>query len=178
MRGRLFLPVARRIAHSPGDDVLTMSLYRPRFFGRTWLRLVRRAMRGPSYWSAQERELIGAATSRANQCPYCVEVHTRIAELEDRPSPGPRPQFLAVLNLVTKLSADPDEVSPADIDAIRSAGAPTEAIEEAIYINYIFNVINRLAHAFAFQWQSDEHVAAGAQALHRFGYNVPSLLTR
>jgi hypothetical protein len=176
VRARVFIAVAQRVAHSSGDDVLTMSLYRPRFFGRTWLRLVRQAMRGPSYWSERERELLGAATSRANQCPFCVEVHTRVADLLDRTIPEPRPQLLAMQDFVTKLSIDPSGVSPADVAAVRATEVPTDAIEEAIYINFIFNLVNRLAHAFAFDWESEEHLAAGAHALHRFGYKVPTIV--
>lgn len=51
-------------------DVLKTMMYRPAFFGRRFARVVHRVMRGPSPWSAGERELFAAYTSRLNQCPF------------------------------------------------------------------------------------------------------------
>ncbi|HEV2755341.1 MAG TPA: hypothetical protein VG318_06145 [Actinomycetota bacterium] len=52
------------------SDVLKTMMYRPKFFGRTFAQVVHQVMRGPSPWSAGERELFAAYTSRLNQCPF------------------------------------------------------------------------------------------------------------
>ena len=44
--------------------------YRPELFGRPFSAALDEAMRGPSEWSAGERELFAAFTSRLNQCLF------------------------------------------------------------------------------------------------------------
>jgi hypothetical protein len=44
--------------------------YRPELFGRPFSELLDEAMRGPSEWSAGERELFAAFTSLLNRCPF------------------------------------------------------------------------------------------------------------
>lgn len=44
--------------------------YRPELFGRPFSDALDEAMRGPSEWSAGERELVAAFTSLLNQCPF------------------------------------------------------------------------------------------------------------
>jgi hypothetical protein len=50
--------------------VVKTLLYRPELFGDTYSEALDRAMRGPSDWSAGERELFAAFTSRLNQCLF------------------------------------------------------------------------------------------------------------
>lgn len=51
-------------------DVLKTLHYRPDVFGRPFSDTLDLAMRGPSDWSAGERELFAAFTSSLNQCPF------------------------------------------------------------------------------------------------------------
>ena len=44
--------------------------YRPELFGRPFSDALDVAMRGPSEWSAGERELFAAFTSLINHCPF------------------------------------------------------------------------------------------------------------
>ena len=44
--------------------------YRPELFGRPFSEALDRVMRGPSDWSAGERELFAAFTSLLNQCHF------------------------------------------------------------------------------------------------------------
>jgi len=58
--------------HAPPDapGVIRTLMYRPELFGRPFSDAVDRALRGPSEWSAGERELFAAFTSLLNQCPF------------------------------------------------------------------------------------------------------------
>jgi hypothetical protein len=51
------------------DVVRTMS-YRSDLFGKPFSAALQRIMRGPSEWSAGERELFAAFVSCQNQCPF------------------------------------------------------------------------------------------------------------
>ena len=50
--------------------VLKTINYRPEIFGRPYSATLDVAMRGPSDWSASERELFAAFVSSLNQCPF------------------------------------------------------------------------------------------------------------
>jgi hypothetical protein len=50
--------------------VLKTINYRPELFGRPFSAALDEAMRGPSDWSAAERELFAAFVSSLNQCPF------------------------------------------------------------------------------------------------------------
>jgi hypothetical protein len=64
-----FLQEARERGREPSGVVKTL-LYRPELFGRPFSDELDRVMRGPSDWSAGERELLAGFTSLLNQCPF------------------------------------------------------------------------------------------------------------
>lgn len=70
LKQRLMLRVIRLVSRSEPADVVKTLFYRPEFFGRPFSDLVHDAMRGPSEWSAGERELFAAYTSKLNQCVF------------------------------------------------------------------------------------------------------------
>ena len=51
-------------------DVVRTMAYRPELFGLEFSRALQEVMRGPSDWSAGERELFAAFVSAQNQCPF------------------------------------------------------------------------------------------------------------
>ena len=61
--------VRQRSGAEPLGVVKTL-YYRPELFGRPFSEALDRAMRGPSEWSAGERELFAGFTSLLNQCPF------------------------------------------------------------------------------------------------------------
>jgi hypothetical protein len=61
--------IRERTGNEPLGVVKTL-LYRPELFGRPYSEALHEAMRGPSEWSAGERELFAAFTSLLNQCPF------------------------------------------------------------------------------------------------------------
>ena len=51
-------------------EVIKTMLYRPELFGEPFSEALDDAMRGPSEWSAGERELFAGFTSLLRQCPF------------------------------------------------------------------------------------------------------------
>ena len=58
-----------RLGREPSGVLLTLN-YRLDLFGRPFSDALDLAMRGPSDWSAGERELFAAFVSSLNQCPF------------------------------------------------------------------------------------------------------------
>jgi len=58
-----------RLGREP-SGVLKTLYYRPELFGRPYSEALDLALRGPSDWSAGERELFAAFVSSLNQCPF------------------------------------------------------------------------------------------------------------
>ena len=57
----------------------------------------------------------------------------------------------ATLEFLEKLTLHPEEVGPADAAAVRAAGVSDEALEEAIHVCALFNIIDRMADALGFE---------------------------
>ena len=181
---KAFQKVAALVFRDEMDDVVKTATHRPEFFGRPFLELLHEVMRGPSYWTAGEREYMAAVTSRLNDCPFCLRVHTETTRIESHGEVDvddgsfARPQLGAVLALLESISRSPDRVTSQDVDAVRSAGVPDDAIVDALQVNLIFNTVNRLANAFGWAWDSDTHVRTAARAIHLFRYKLPGFVLR
>ena len=67
--GEALLASPRALGREP-IGVLKTLYYRPELFGRPFSDALDLAMRGPSDWSAGERELFAAFVSSLNQCPF------------------------------------------------------------------------------------------------------------
>ncbi len=70
LKQRLMLRAMRVAMHHEPPDVVKTMLYRPEFFGEPYSDVLQDVMRGPSEWSAGERELFAAFVSAQNQCPF------------------------------------------------------------------------------------------------------------
>lgn len=184
LRAQMFIRLVRLLSGQRMDAVAQMALYRPQFFGDPVLTLCAEVLRGPSYWSAAEREYFAVFTSRLNECPFCVRIHTETTRVESvgaidaNDSTSIRSEAAAMLPLLEKVTLTPDQVASADVDAVRAAGIPDEAMVDALHVNVIFNIMNRLANAFDFSWDSEQHVRIGAQVIHRVSYRLPRFLVR
>jgi alkylhydroperoxidase family enzyme len=56
----------------------------------------------------------------------------------------------ATLALLEKLTLTPDEVTPADVEVVRAQGISDLAIEDAMYVAYVFAMFNRVADTLGF----------------------------
>lgn len=181
---RAVLWLSRRLG-AELDDVAKVSMRRPEFFGRPFLGLAQVALRGSSAWSVGERELFAAVVSGANACQFCVGTHAEIAArtlgqfLGDDWRDGRfGPQATAAAHFVELLTRDPDSVTVADLGAARAAGVDDNALAEAAYIAFTFNLINRVADALDFNYRSERDRVRGARILRRNGYRLPRILFR
>ncbi|WP_235022943.1 carboxymuconolactone decarboxylase family protein [Amycolatopsis alkalitolerans] len=157
-------------------DIVKMLLYRPGFLTRPLLDLTADAMRGPSYWTAGEREYLAMCTARLHQCPFCIDSHTELTRIAghgeiDPDDPGSaRPHLRAVREFLDLTSRAPDSVTTAGLD-----GLPEQAVREALNVGLVWNIVNRLANAFGFVLREGQ-LYSGTRALHRFGYRFPAFL--
>ncbi|MGW4523792.1 hypothetical protein [Amycolatopsis sp. NPDC004378] len=174
-RARLFMAVTGKLSGVPSPDIVKLLLYRPGFLTRPLLELTAPAMRGASYWTAAEREYLAMSTARVHECPFCLVTHaelTRIAghgEIDPDHPAGARPELLAVQGFIEDVSRDalPDPAPLRDV--------PPHAVLEALNVNLVWNIVNRLANAFGFELL-DGQLKSGTRALHRAGYRFPGFL--
>ena len=187
LRARVFIRAVKAIAGGEPDDVAKTSMYRPDFFGRAWLAYAREVLRGPSEWTAGEREIMAAFVSRLNACVYCIDMHTGTATiargspitvdmLDDYRAGWFDQRLTATLAFLERHQRDPNGLSAADVDVARMAGVSDAAIEDALYVAFLFNLINRAADAFGYSFGDEDGRLAQARALHRIGYRLPGFL--
>ncbi|WP_280336837.1 hypothetical protein [Nocardia wallacei] len=173
-RAKLFLGFTAAVSRVDSPDMVKMLLYRPGFLTRPLLDLAADAMRGPSYWTAAEREYLAACTARLHRCPFCVDSHTELTRIAahgeidpDHPASA-RPEVRALREFLDRISAAPG--APA-----ARPDLPEPAIAEALRVNLVWNIVNRLANAFGFVLREGQ-LHSGTRALHRFGYRFPPFL--
>ena len=75
-----------------------------------------------------------------------------------------------MLGFLEKLTLDPRSVSPLDVEPLRAAGLPNEAIEEAVHVCALFNMYDRIADALDFEVPDAKGFESGAVMLLKFGY--------
>ena len=188
-RARAALWLAENVGRSAVDDVGKTSLYRPELFGRSFLALTREVLRGPSEWSVGERELFAAFVSKTNRCAYCTDIHSRLAgrrlergvpeeALANWSEADHDPKVKAVFRLLERVTMGPEGVTPADVEAVRAEGVSDAAIVDALYVAFVFNLINRVADALGFEWTSGPEADKAAKALDRIGYRLPPFLMK
>src|SRR5262249_13705403 len=71
----------RAVSRLPVPDAIQLNRYRPDFHGTAMGAVTQASMHGPSAWSVDDRELIGASVSRMNDCECCTKTHAGVAAL-------------------------------------------------------------------------------------------------
>ncbi|WP_020662308.1 hypothetical protein [Amycolatopsis benzoatilytica] len=169
LRAKLFLAMTGK---NP-PDIVKMLLYRPGFLTRPLLDLTAPAMRGPSFWTPGEREFFAMSTAVLHECPFCIESHTELIRLAGQGEIDPdapesaRAEVLAARAFLETVTLRPDQITRPEL--------PVPAINEALRVNLVWNIVNRLANAFGFVLR-DGQLQSGTRALHRFGYRFPGFL--
>jgi len=175
-RAKLFLAATSALSRVDSPDIVKMLLYRPDFFAQPLLVITADAMRGPSYWTAGEREYLAMSTAQLHQCPFCVVTHAELVrvaghgEIDPDDPASARPELRQVRDFLGAVSRTPDHVDGGGV-----ADLPEQAVLEALRVNLGWNVVNRLANAFGFVLR-DGQLHSGTRSLHRFGYRFPGFL--
>jgi alkylhydroperoxidase family enzyme len=169
LRARAFFAMTGRDA----PDIVRTLLYRPDFFSRPLLAITVPAMRGPSYWTPAEREYLAMGTARLNECPFCAVSHTEMTRIaahgEITPDdPGSARAELRAVRAFLDSTHTPNPLPPPE-------EVPESAVRQALCVDLVWNVVNRLANAFGFVLRGDQ-LTSGTRALHRFGYRFPGFL--
>jgi uncharacterized peroxidase-related enzyme len=171
----------RTVSGQPVLDVVKLVKYRADFYGGPMGRITHNAMRGPSAWSAGDRELMAAFVAKANQCEFCTKAHAAVAQraygdgktvsalLSDLDTTAIAEPLRATLLMLGKLTRE-QAVEVDDMRAVLAAGASRQQIEDALAVCFSFNVIGRLADAFGFFVPGPKAFEAGAKYLLARGY--------
>lgn len=97
------------------------------------------------------------------------------AVLEDWRTAPVNEKVRSMLGFLEKITLSPGEVSSDDIATLRSAGLSKRAIEEALYVCFLFNLIDRLADAFDFHLPTAAGYRRNGRVLYALGYRIASI---
>ncbi len=139
------------------EDALVKDVYplNPDVF-RPWLAVEEAIMRGPSVFSAGERELMAAFCSQLNACSYCHSSHWEAAKLfginddifdslmKDIDTATIDDKFKPIFRFLKKLTLTPYKMVQSDADAVFAAGWDERALHDAILVCCCFSFMNRL----------------------------------
>jgi alkylhydroperoxidase family enzyme len=75
-----------------------------------------------------------------------------------------------MLGFIEKLTLRPEELRPADAEALRTAGVSDEAIVDAIHVAALFNMIVRLADSLGWDVPEWDSFLARADSMLANGY--------
>jgi uncharacterized peroxidase-related enzyme len=109
----------------------------------------------------KHKEMLSAFVSAQNQCAYCADSHGFSFRVQggspealdavmacDLDSSAITAQQRALLGFARKVTNDSRDITPADIEALRSAGWSDLQIAEAIHVTALFASFNRIANGF------------------------------
>jgi uncharacterized peroxidase-related enzyme len=162
-------------------DAARIVLYHKQFFGDPMSRWTHMAMRGESDWTVGERELMAAMTAKWNASDFCVGAHGAIAarvlgrpvvdaaleavQLAELPA-----RLRATLTFLEVLTQTPDTLTAEDARTVLREGITPQALEDAIAVAALFNVIGRCADALDYKVPGDRDFDRAAKRLLARGY--------
>ena len=86
-----------------------------------------------------------------------------------------RPDLAVTLVFLEKLTLRPDELEPADADAVRAAGVSDQALRDATTVCALFNMIVRLADSLGWDVPTWETLKQRAPAMLEGGYALRAI---
>ena len=92
------------------------------------------------------------------------------AVLEDASKAPIDEKLKSTLHFLEKLTLTPEAVGAEDIQPMKEAGVSEQAIEDAIHICALFNIIDRIADSLEFQVPGPKDFSRGATILLKRGY--------
>ena len=147
-------------------------------------------MRGPSSFTAGERELIAAYVSALNGCKYCCSSHTSVAEafgvreglvgelVDNFDAADVEDGLRAALAYAGKLTTDHDGLGEDDVAAFMTAGHDEKALYDVVMVTAMFHMANNIIHGFGIPDQSPERLAMATKRLHEVGYAAAAKFQR
>jgi uncharacterized peroxidase-related enzyme len=123
----------------------------------SWNAHYEEAMKGESGLTKAEREMIAVVVSVANRCAYCIAAHSAALRkltkdpaladqvAEDHTQAAISDRMKRALDYAVRLTRAPEEMTEADVLALRDAGWSDEDVMDIAEVTGIFNFSNRLA---------------------------------
>ena len=118
-------------------------------------------LRGPSSLTFGERELIAALVSFRNECRFCTEAHTKVADIllaENRTTQNIKSDIYsaplsdkmkALLSIAAHVQVSGKKVTSEDINQAKAAGATDLEIHDTVLIAALFCLYNRYVDGLA-----------------------------
>lgn len=162
-------------------DAARIVLYHKQFYGDPMSRWTHMAMRGDGDWTVGERELMAAMTAKWNASDFCVGAHGAIAArvlrrpvvdavLEDVQLAELPARLRATLTFLEVFTQTPDTLTAEDVRTVLREGIRPQALEDAIAVAALFNVIGRCADALDYEVPDDRDFDRAAKRLLAQGY--------
>lgn len=132
------------------------------------LELYKTIMFGKSNLSREIREMIAVVVSVVNKCEYCINHHAEALNfywkdrekldrfIKDFRSIEFEPKVKLLIEYAYELTVDPQNISQATINNLRSLGLDDEDILSANLIISYFNFVNRIALGLGVEFSEDE----------------------
>jgi len=165
----LFAKAQERIGFVP--NVFQAYSFRPERL-RTWFAHFRQLHEPTANLDAAEREMIAVAVSMANGCLYCLVAHGAALRQElgdpvladritlDYRRAGLDKRQTAILDLAVKVTRDPLDCGPEDLERLRGFGLSEEETWDVIEIAAMYNFTNRMALACGMLPNREYHALA------------------
>ena len=136
-------------------------------------------MRGPSPFTAAQRERIAAHVSALNGCAFCRDSHNAVLAHLGASTEASQPELpdagadamSPILAYVRRLNDAPAQVKQTDVDAILEAGWDERAVEHAALVCGFFNLMNRWVDGLGIE-SDPEVVRMAGRMLHDQGYRA------
>ncbi|MEO1544177.1 MAG: carboxymuconolactone decarboxylase family protein [Pseudomonadota bacterium] len=169
------------LLQSLNDDATLLNVFAQHpEFAKASLALTEVIMRGPSPFSAAEREAIATYVSSINACAYCQGVHAGaavslgmeeavVAAVCERPEMPDDPKLVPVLAYVGKLTQEPASVTREDVECILDAGWDETAVSFAAFVAGLFAMMNRIVEGHGIKGDA-AYYRNGGHRLAEIGY--------